>query len=264
MFLKSDTSKVVMSAIPIPGNGNPLSIDDMELVKRIMTELCGSERVLVQGQAFPSIGDAKAQPRRDGQARARSTRSRAWKVYTHAGGRPWWLDDHEADAPQVGEASSTKRRAVGPKIVCVHKGFGRRRHREYASPGRHRARPRSQPRRRRSSSTTRATSRGGDEGPYTDATADLGVNRLITSAEEAPASARAATSTPSSAPRGGALMRDPTQAAHVLGKLLERSAPTMSSGAPTRSGTAHPRTRSRRSVPSRSHPSSRSSTATRR
>ena len=33
IFLKSDTSKIVMSAIPIPGTGNPLSIEDMELVK---------------------------------------------------------------------------------------------------------------------------------------------------------------------------------------------------------------------------------------
>jgi hypothetical protein len=135
MFLKSDTTKLVMSAIPIPGEGNPLSIEDMELVKTIATELCGRGRVLVQGQTFPSIGDASAQRAEMAQLR-QDHRIAAWKVYTHAGGPPWWLDDHDPAITQGGKAFIENVRAVGPKIIAVHKGFGLvgGNNRPYASP----------------------------------------------------------------------------------------------------------------------------------
>src|SRR6185503_19729437 len=48
----------------------------------------------------------------------------AWKIYTHAPGRGWYLDDHDGSRPQVGNASLEKVLAIGPRIVCVHKGFG--------------------------------------------------------------------------------------------------------------------------------------------
>ncbi|MGH9048695.1 MAG: hypothetical protein ACRDY4_03090, partial [Acidimicrobiia bacterium] len=122
MFLKSDTSMVVMSAIPIPGDANPLSIDDMELVKKTMTELCGRGRVLLHGGVLPSVGDPQAAL--DGMQQLRDEHKiSAWKVYTHAGGPPWWLDDHEAGVAQVGTAFLEQVREVGPKMVCVHKGL---------------------------------------------------------------------------------------------------------------------------------------------
>ena len=224
MFLKSDTSKVVMSAIPIPGPGNPLSIDDMELVKRIMTELCGSGRVLVQGQTFPSIGDPSAQ--RDEMAKLRNEHKiGAWKVYTHAGGPPWWLDDHEADAAQGGKAFIENVRAVGPKVIAVHKGLrivggGNG---EYASPvdvG---------PAAKANPDVKFVVYHSGfelstNEGPYTEQTSNVGVNRLIKTAID------------NGIGKGGnvyaelgstwhLVMSDPTQAAHVLGKLLKQFGP---------------------------------------
>jgi len=48
----------------------------------------------------------------------------AWKIYTHAPGRGWYLDDHDASAPKVGNAFLEHVNEVGPRIVCVHKGFG--------------------------------------------------------------------------------------------------------------------------------------------
>ncbi|HEY4397204.1 MAG TPA: amidohydrolase family protein [Acidimicrobiia bacterium] len=224
IFLKSDTSKVVMSAIPIPGNGNPLSIADMELVKRIMNELCDSGRVLVQGQTFPSIGDASAQ--RDEMVKLRHDHNiGAWKVYTHAGGPPWWLDDHEAGAAPGGKAFIENVRAVGPKVIAVHKGFGLvgGNNREYASPvdvG-----PAAKSNRDIKFVVYHSGYEpGGEEGPYTDATADVGVNRLIKTAKD------------NGIGKGGniyaelgstwhSVMSDPTQAAHVLGKLLKQFGP---------------------------------------
>ncbi|HMF82451.1 MAG TPA: amidohydrolase family protein [Acidimicrobiia bacterium] len=224
MFLKSDTSKVVMSAIPIPGPGNPLSIDDMELVKRIMNELCGSGRVLVQGQTFPSIGDAGAQ--RDEMAKLRSEHKiGAWKVYTHAGGPPWWLDDHEADAAPGGKAFIENVRAVGPKVIAVHKGFGLvgGNNREYASPVDVGPAAKANPDVKFVIYHSGYEPEG-REGPYTDATADVGVNRLIKTAME------------NGIGKGGnvyaelgstwhSVMSDPTQAAHVIGKLMKQFGP---------------------------------------
>jgi hypothetical protein len=224
LFLKSDTSMIVVSAIPIPGNGNPLSIDDMELAKKVFTSLCGSGRVLLHGQTFPSIGDPTEQ--RDAMRKLRQDHKiAAWKVYTHAGGPPWWLDDHEADAAKGGNAFLENVRAVGPKIIAVHKGFGLvgGNNRGYASPvdvG-----PAAKAHRDIKFVVYHSGYEPGDnEGPYTDATADVGVNRLIKTARD------------NGIGKGGniyaelgstwrSVMSDPTQAAHVLGKLLKQFGP---------------------------------------
>jgi uncharacterized protein len=219
MFLKSDTSVVVVSAIPIPGDANPLSIDDMELVKKTMTELCGRGRVILHGGVLPSVGDPQAAL--DGMIQLNDEHKiGAWKVYTHAGGPPWWLDDHEAGAAQVGTAFLEQVREVGPKMVCVHKGFGAisPNANEYASPAD------IGPAAAANEDIDFIVYHSGfesadEEGPYTPETADVGVNRLITSARAAGIG------------KGGniyaelgstwrSVMSRPDEAAHVLGKLL--------------------------------------------
>lgn len=224
LFLKSDTSRIIVSAIPIPGDGNPLSIDDMELVKRIMTSLCGNGRVLVQGQSFPSIGNASEQ--RDAMAKLREDHNIAsWKVYTHAGGPPWWLDDHDAGTTQGGNGFIANVRAVGPKIIAVHKGFGLvgGSNRDYASPVDVGPAAKANPDIKFVVYHS-GYEPGDNEGPYTDDTANVGVNRLIKTAVD------------NGIGKGGnvyaelgstwrSVMSDPTQAAHVLGKLLKQFGP---------------------------------------
>ena len=122
LFLGSDTDLAVVSAIPIPPEANALTIDDMQRAKRIAERLCKEERILVHGQALPAYGPL------DAQLAAMDTlvaehRIAAWKVYTHAPGRGWYFDDHEAGLPQVGNAFLDKLREVGPPIVSVHKGL---------------------------------------------------------------------------------------------------------------------------------------------
>lgn len=227
MFLKSDTSKIIMSAIPIPPDGGPLTIEDMELVKRIITELCGRGYVLVQGQSFPSIGDPSEQ--RDAMAQLRADHKvAAWKVYTHAGAPPWWLDDHETggDAKVVGNAFLENVRAVGPKLVAVHKGLsivGNASAAEYASPADIGPAAKANP------DINFVVYHSGwelttKEGPYTEATADQGVNRLVSSAMKAGiGKGDNVYAELGSTWRG--VMSDPTQAAHVLGKLLRQFGP---------------------------------------
>jgi hypothetical protein len=224
LFLKSDTTKLVVSAIPIPGGANPLSISDMELVKRIMTSLCGTGRVLLHGQTFPSLGSAAEQ--RDAMQQLRADHKiAAWKVYTHAGGGPWWLDDHDSDVAKVGNAFLENVRAVGPKIVAVHKGFGLvgGNNRGYADPVDVGPAAKAHP--DISFVVYHSGYEPGDtESPYTDQTAGVGVNRLITSVRKAGIGKRGNVY----AELGStwrSVMSDPTQAAHVLGKLLKQFGP---------------------------------------
>ncbi len=223
MFLKSDTSMFVVSAIPIPGEDNPLSIDDMELAKRVATELCGRGRVLAHGQTFPSIGEPARQ--RDEMRQLREDHEiAAWKVYTHAGGGPWWLDDHEAGISQSGNAFLENVREVGPKIVAVHKGFGlRSANVEYADPVDVGPAARANPDITFVIYHSGYESRG-QEGPYTDETATVGVNRLITSTRRA-GIGQGENVYAELGSTWRSVMSDPTKAAHVLGKLLKEYGP---------------------------------------
>jgi uncharacterized protein len=224
MLLKSDTDVLVMSSIPIPGDANPLSIEDMETVKRIVTELCGRGRVLTQGQTFPSIGTAAEQLEAMRQLRE-DHKIAAWKVYTHAGGPPWWLDDHEAGVSQSGVAFLENVREVGPKIVAVHKGFGLvgGDDFEYASPVDVGPAARANPDIKFVVYHS-GYEPGQVEGPYTEETADVGVNRLITSTRAA-GIGKGDNVYAELGSTWRLVMSDPTQAAHVVGKLLAEFGP---------------------------------------
>ena len=99
MFLKSDTSKVVMSAIPIPGKGNPLSIDDMELVKRIMTELCGSGARSCRVRRSRASATPVAQRDEMAKLRRRAPDRRVEGVHARRRPAAGSLDDHEVGRP---------------------------------------------------------------------------------------------------------------------------------------------------------------------
>lgn len=216
MFNKSDTNLVVLSALPFAGS--PLNPDVMRKTLESAQRLCKDQRLWMQGEAHPSNGPIEGVLANMEQLKATMPLI-AWKVYTHAGGPGWWLDDHDKSAPQVGEAFLSKVRELGPKIVAVHKGFGGTFGAiEWSDPvdvgpaaaahpdikfviyhsgydvGNHR------------------------EGPYAEAD-NWGVNRLITSAKKAGIG-------PGQniyAELGSTwrtLMADPNQAAHVIGKLL--------------------------------------------
>ena len=141
----------------------------------------------------------------------------AWKVYTHIpGGRGWWLDDHDDDAVRCGEAFLDTVRDIGPRIVCVHKGLGGGS--EYSSPVDIGPAAAAHP------DITFVVYHSGydgpNEGPYRPRDAE-GVNRLIASLDAAQIPAHANVYAELGSTWFNA-MRDPTQAAHVLGKLLAR------------------------------------------
>ncbi|MCB0963724.1 MAG: amidohydrolase family protein [Acidimicrobiales bacterium] len=120
MFLESDTSAIVLSAIPFPGD--LLSPEVMAETIRIGEELCGDGRVFMQAQTNPSAAPV-AQLRESMAQIAEDFPITAWKAYCHAGGPGWFLDDHDPSAPQVGEAFLAQAEALGVPRVAVHKGF---------------------------------------------------------------------------------------------------------------------------------------------
>ncbi len=203
VFLESDTHMVMLSAIPFaPGALSP------EVMTRTMeaAERLGCEgQVLMQGESFPtSLGlDAMAQVAADHPIRA-------FKTYTHTGGPPWRLDD------DTGNAYFEQVRAVGVPVVAVHKGLSG--NDPWSSPADVGPAATNHP------DVSILVYHSGyetsvAEGPYEPGTADVGVNRLITSLRDA-----------GIGPGGNvyaelgstwrALMTRPDEAAHLLGKLL--------------------------------------------
>jgi predicted TIM-barrel fold metal-dependent hydrolase len=216
IFVRSDTSMAVISAVPILSDPNPLSIAVMERAKDAARRVCGDGRVFMQGQVNPNVGELNAVV--DGMRALRAEHEIvAWKAYTHVPlDRGWFLDDHDAASVQCGHAFLDAVRDLGPKIVCVHKGLGGGA--SHSSPEDIGAAAKANP--DISFVVYHSGYDGPNEGAYTDATANVGVNRLITSLRRA----GVGTNQNVYAELGSTwwnAMRDPTQAAHVVGKLLK-------------------------------------------
>ena len=67
----SDTSVAVISAVPVVGDADPLSVEAMERGRELATRLCGDGRVLIQGHAVPDVGPIDAAVAGDGRRRRR-------------------------------------------------------------------------------------------------------------------------------------------------------------------------------------------------
>ena len=221
-FLRSDTSMVTMSALPIAPKGSPLSaaiMDDARVTAELVT---GWEPVLLHAQVLPNYG--RMQENLDlMEENASRYPIAAWKVFTHFPdafgdpGKAWRLDDADKRLPQVGHAFIAKARELNVKIICAHKGFGAGS--RYATPDDVPCAAKDFPDVAFIVYHSGFERTGPPEGPFTNATAHLGVNRLI-------AAMRKHGVGPNEnvyAELGSTwwtVMRDPDQSAHVLGKLL--------------------------------------------
>ncbi len=207
VLTQSDTSVAIISAVPVVGAVDPLSIDAMERGRALATELCGDDRVLIQGHAVPDVGPLDAALASMAEI-ATAHQLCAWKVYTHAPGG-WSLDDEAIGAPFLQAARDT-----GVPVVAVHKGLsGGNRWASPADIG---------PAAAANSDLTFLVYHSGYEGEVTEGPYDPeggGVDRLVRSAAEV-----------GIGPGGNiyaelgstwrTVMGSPDEAAHVLGKLL--------------------------------------------
>ena len=215
MFSKSETAMAVLSAVaaPDPHQGE-LSVETMARARERVREAVGPDRLLLHGLLAPRR-DSLAAVHEDIEAIASTFKVNGWKGYTN-NPQGWRLDDGFSDAPPVGLATLQKLIDVGVPRICVHKGIsGGDRFLDPADIG---------PAAKQFPDINFGVYHSGwepgtTEGPFTAATADRGVNRLI-------ASVRKAGLKPNSnvyAELGSTwfnIMRSPDEAAHVLGKLL--------------------------------------------
>jgi hypothetical protein len=209
----SDTTVGVLSGVPIVGPDAPLSSAHMFDAMQTADRLCGSNRLVMQGHVAPNNGAVETSV--DAMAAALDRWPiKAWKAYCHASGPGWFLDG--SDGSDIGPAFIRRAADLGVPIVAVHKGF--------SSGSRFAAPTDVGPAARDNPDVTftiyhSGFESGGVEGPYEEATKDVGVNRLITSLRGAGIEPGANVC----AELGStwrAVMGAPDQAAHVLGKLL--------------------------------------------
>ncbi len=212
VLAQSDTRVAVISAVPVVGDADPLSVDAMERGRALAAELCGDGHVLIQGHAVPDVGPIEAAVAAMEDVAASHDLS-AWKVYTHSPSG-WFLDDHDPEAPAIGQRFLDACRSTGVPTIAVHKGLSGGS--PYASPvdiG---------PAAAANPDLRFLVYHSGYETSYTEGPYDPdgpGVDRLLRSVTEAGIGAGGNVY----AELGSTwrrVMGNPDEAAHVLGKLL--------------------------------------------
>jgi uncharacterized protein len=119
VFMDSDTDVMVLSFVPSARDAEPVTIQAADAVRRIVERLGGTHRLLLHGRVNPNQpGDL------DGMDElAQKWRVSAWKTYTQYGpaGKGYFLSD------EIGTRFIERARWLGVKVICVHKGlpFGR-------------------------------------------------------------------------------------------------------------------------------------------
>lgn len=221
VFVRSDTTMAILSALPAPALGGLLP-DDMAHAVDVATRLGCDGRVLMHGGAYPHRGPIEPALQAMTDLRDRHDIA-AWKIYTMTPTEShFYFDDHDPQRPQIGQRFIDHVREIGPPIICTHKGIS-------AIVG-------STPELADPSDIGPAAARnpdisfvvyhsgyepqGGGKGPYDpDDPEPKGVDRLIRSLEDNGVGPNENVY----AELGGTwwfTMRDPTEAAHLLGKLL--------------------------------------------
>ena len=121
VFLDSDTDMMVLSFVPSRRDAEPLTIEEAAATRAIVEEMEGSHRLMLHGRVNPNQdGDMEGM-----DALAQDWGIAAWKTYTQWGpdGKGFFLSDEDVGLPFIEKA-----RALGVKVICIHKGlpFGRR------------------------------------------------------------------------------------------------------------------------------------------
>src|SRR5919106_3825989 len=216
IFIRSDTTMTALSGLPINPEGSPLSNEVMEETRQLVVALSGDERVVVNALALPQMAPIES-VLEEMTKTVEENPIAGWKTFTHfPSDIHWWLDDHDPDLAQVGDRFLEHLVTIGTPILFVHKGLSNQT--RYGSPV--------------DVGPAAATHRDVSfvvyhsgfevaerEGPYTDATAEIGVNRLIDSVRKAGIGPGENVY----AELGSTwwhLLRRPDEAAHVIGKLL--------------------------------------------
>jgi hypothetical protein len=115
VFLDSDTTAAVLSSVPSAPD-NPLLINEMAETRAMAERMKGSPRLLLHGLCHPNF---PAHLERMDEV-LKTYKIAGWKTYTQWGpdGKGYWLDDEATGIRMIDKA-----RSQGVKIICVHKGL---------------------------------------------------------------------------------------------------------------------------------------------
>jgi hypothetical protein len=119
VFLDSDTDLAVLSFVPELPERNPLSLEEAERVRVLVEQMEGAERLFLHAMVVPNAGPEIA-PLKLMEDAVRRYPIAAWKCYTQWGpdGVGWELDSPEVGIPFIEQA-----RALGVRNICIHKGL---------------------------------------------------------------------------------------------------------------------------------------------
>lgn len=120
VFLDSDTDMMVLSFVPSSRDDEPVTIEEADQTRRIVEAMEGDHRLMLHGRVNPNQpGDLE-----DMSRLADNFPISAWKTYTQWGpsGHGFYLTD------DVGERFIAEARRLGVRNIAIHKGlpFGRR------------------------------------------------------------------------------------------------------------------------------------------
>lgn len=119
VFLDSDTDMAVLSFVPALPEDNPLSLEEAERTRILVERMEGAHRLLLHAMVVPNAGPEIAPLQLMADAAAQYQIA-AWKCYTQWGpdGLGWELDDPAIGVPFIEQA-----RALGVHNICIHKGL---------------------------------------------------------------------------------------------------------------------------------------------
>jgi hypothetical protein len=213
IFVASDTAVACLSGFPSPRANDQPSIQARARIKEIVDQLGGSPRLVLHSNVRPIEGQAELDAMAQDAAMFPVV---AWKVYPEARG---------LDTDDVGRPFLERARSLGVKVIAAHRGLnGDGSYLESGSPRDLAVAAKANP------DLTFLTYHSGwqpgvpEDHPFNPADpAPRGVDRLIKAALDngvAGANLYAELGT-----TWYSLMREPAQAAHVLGKLLKYLGP---------------------------------------
>jgi hypothetical protein len=216
IFMDSDTDVAVLSFVPELPENNPLSMEEADRVRVLVNQLDGADRLYLHSMVIPNAGPevAPLQLMKDAVERYPIA---AWKCYTQWGPNGIGF---ELDSPDIGIPFIERARELGVRNICIHKGiFFPNFPKEFG----------------RCADVGRAAALypdmnfiiyhsgfeiGRAEGTYDPADAGRGVDALIKSVEDNGVG-RNANVYAELGTTWRFVMRDPTTAAHLLGKVLK-------------------------------------------
>jgi uncharacterized protein len=116
IFLDSDTDMAVLSAVPAAPEDNPLSTEEAAATRTLVETMASDHRLLIHGLVLPTLAGSLELMERQKEEHQIA----AWKTYTQWGpkGKGYWLDDPDYGLPFIEKA-----RALGINTLCVHKGI---------------------------------------------------------------------------------------------------------------------------------------------